>query len=702
VNWGINVTCMQTLSHQAGQRGRGGRRPKLLAGVAALTAGALVSALTLTAGPAYADVTSSYYTIGTPSGAVSDLVASPGSVTKGQSTNFQVSFTVGNALAGSSDDWVSLAVNGLALGSVPANVDLVGSSCIQSGTNGGSDTTSLVTVELQSSCSIAAGSNVDLDFSAAAPTSVGSFTFGLSTSRNTTAATSNTITVNSSGISLAAGTYGLGANTTYTIGGVTLAGSTSSLVLDAVATAGSDTITFLSSLNGSGYSVNYTPSGGSTASDTVTSASASGATVTLNLASSLASGDTLTITATGTNPAASASNEITVTPPAEATESVAFGGSVTGLAASPSSSIAGASTTYTVSFEASDGVSAGGTISLTESSGPTNFTTVSGIEVIDNTQNWHFVASGPVLASGSATITLLDTINAHDSITVILVGVTNPPNTGPVSDFAVSTSSDPVPTDAATYTIGANASPGVIVTVNPASTGAIATYTISNVHATATLAGGAGTVELEGPDGTVFPNSPSSYSIADSTTSSGSGTVTTGLTGGGTSTVTLTVPNTVNSGDVISLTIANVINPPSSSSTDTITLVGNVTGPTPTAPTTTTTIPTTTTTRPKPKPKPAVTDLTSSAKVTKGVVYLKFRCSTLACKGTVTLLDVVTKIAGADYHADAGKTFTVHLGVNKTGMRYLKGAKKHTIKGWAEVTVKGGTSIKDRLVLTLG
>ena len=46
----------------------------------------------------------------------------------------------------------------------------------------------------------------------------------------------------------------------------------------------------------------------------------------------------------------------------------------------------------------------GSDIYLSESAGPTNFTTVTSIEVIDSTQSWHFLATGSVLAQGTATI----------------------------------------------------------------------------------------------------------------------------------------------------------------------------------------------------------------------------------------------------------------------------------------------------------
>ena len=201
----------------------------------------------------------------------------------------------------------------------------------------------------------------------------------------------------------------------------------------------------------------------------------------------------------------------------------------------------------------------------------------------DNTQHWEFIASGALLSSGSATIPLQDAIDAGDSLTVTLTDVTNPGAIGTINDFAVSTSGDPVAASAPPYSIGANGSPGVLVTVNPNSLGASATYTLSNILAAADLAGGSATIKLEAPAGTVFPNSPSDYGITDGTTPSGSGTVTAALSGGGTNVVTFTVPNDIEQGDELTLNVFDVLNPTIPSSTDSITLAGAVTNLPPTA-----------------------------------------------------------------------------------------------------------------------
>ncbi len=94
-----------------------GRARWLGAGLA-VTVVALGAGLAATALPAYADVTSSDYTIGTPTGAVTAIAATPAAVTTGASTQFEVTFTTPAALAGSSDSWVTVTPSE-SLGSVP-------------------------------------------------------------------------------------------------------------------------------------------------------------------------------------------------------------------------------------------------------------------------------------------------------------------------------------------------------------------------------------------------------------------------------------------------------------------------------------------------------------------------------------------------------------------------------------------------------
>jgi hypothetical protein len=674
----------------------------------ALTIGALAAGLAATPGPAYADVTSNAYTIGSPSGAVKNVDVSPSAMPVSASTDFGVSFTVGGGLAGSASGSVTV-VPSTPLGSAPTSIDLVGSACIQAGTNGGSFSTTGITINLSSSCSLASGTKAEVDFEADAPTATGTFTFAVTTSQNTTPAASNPVTVSTGGAALTAANYGFGSNTVYTVSDASVANLTSGgdiINLTAAPTHGSGTITFLNSgSGGAGYTVTYTPSGGSARPDTITTASAAGSSVNLTLSTALADGDSFVVTATGTNPTAvGTADDISVengNATSQKTNSIDFGGSVSGLSVAPSTTLAGAAATYSVTFKASNSVAAGGDIYVTELGGPTNFSTVTGTEVVDTTQNWHFVTTAATLSSGSATIPLINTINAGDTVNIILANVTNPPGAGTISDFSATTTGDPVTATAPPYKLAANGSPGVVVTVNPITASSVATYTIANLRARATLTGGSATIQLAAPSGTTFPNNPSFYTVSDATTSSGSGAVTAALTGGGSSTVTFTLSHTVNSGDAFTVTVADVINPSTASRSDTLQVINsNVSGPNAAPVTTTTTRPTTTTTRP-PLKKPVISDLsTKKVDVSKtGALGIKLKCTVENCKGTVTLADVTTEVATSKYTLKEGKTATVALKLNSKGQGFIKGAKKHTITVHVTIAVTGGTTVKVKTAL---
>jgi hypothetical protein len=677
--------------------------------VAVVLAAALLGVgLAVLTGLAFADVQSSYYTIGTPGPPVDGVMATPSPVAPDSLTNFEVTFTAATSLAGGAGAFVAITPS-TPLGSTPGNVELLdGISCIQAGPDGGALSGTGLTVVLNNSCSISAGSTVEVDFTADAPVMSGTFTFAVTTSANGTLARSNVVHV--VGPTLSADSYMPGASTTYTVSDVPIGGisaSATALTLTADATTGAGTITFLNSgAGGAGYAVTYTPPGGTATSDSVNTASASGAMVTLTLATPLANGDTLEVTAKGQNPAASAgpqANRVVVTPgngTAESSNAIAFGSSVTGVSVTPSLPVATAANTYTIAFRASSAVPASGDIFLAEPNGPTDFATVTGLEVIDNTQDVHYVASGVVLSSqGTATIPLADAIAAGDSISIVVAGVTNPAAAGTITDFTVATTDDPAAATAPPYTIAANAGPGVVVTVDPSATDAIATYTLSNIHASATLTGGSSTIQLQAPTGTAFPNDPSEYSITDATTPSGSGTVVAAVTVDSGNVVTFTVPNRINSGDVLTITIHDVVNPSLSSSTDSIKLVGSVTGPTPFAATTTTT--TTMMKRPPPPPpRPTVKDLTTKARLRRKQVGVKLRCAAATCRGDVKLANGKTVLASRRYSIRAGKTGTVTVRLDRKDLRLLSHARHHTLRLAVTITVAGGRTVKAKLRLT--
>jgi len=584
--------------------------------------GASLAMLVPFAPHAYASVGSAPYTIGTPSNAVSDVTASPATIVEGAPTNFEVNFMATATLNGSSTADIVITSSADLVG-LPADVSLVDdthTACFQGGTNGGAVSTTSITVQLLSSCTVEAGDVVEVDFRAGSPGSTGSFDFTVTTSANTTPGTSNGISVSATPPTLSATVAALGANASYTVTdaswtSTTVPGGFSTLVLTAQAYFGS-TIAWYG--GASGYSVTYTPSNGSPTSDEVVTASVSTTanvndTVTLTLATALVAGDQVNIVGKGTNPSVAGSDVISVVPEAvvgtslsvvgeaeTSSDTILFGTSVTGVTVVASPPVGGVTATYTVGFRATTALAGGPSadICLDEAGGPTVFSTESGVLVTDTTAGWHFLAAGVSFPTGApatnpgcgatdnGVVVSLPAgydIRAADALTLTLVDVTNPP-TGSVYDFTVATSSDPVPADAASYVIGASGSLGVVVTVDPTSPGSIASYTIANLVATADLAGGTGTINIDGPPGTVFPDAPGYYTIEDSSTPSASGTATAPVTGGGSNDVAITVPATIAEGDHFNLTIEDVINPSSAGNTYTLTLFGDVRGPSALAP----------------------------------------------------------------------------------------------------------------------
>ena len=120
-------------------------------------------------------------------------------------------------------------------------------------------------------------------------------------------------------------------------------------------------------------------------------------------------------------------------------------------------------------------------------------------------------------------ITTTSAISAGDQVTVTIINVGNPTTVGTYSDFAVSTSTDTVAVDAPAYQIGVSSNQGVSVAVSPVTQGSLATYTISNLHASAAIASSATITILPSGLGTVLPDNASDYTLTDSTTTSGSG-----------------------------------------------------------------------------------------------------------------------------------------------------------------------------------
>ena len=296
-------------------------------------------------------------------------------------------------------------------------------------------------------------------------------------------------------------------------------------------------------------------------------------------------------------------------------------------------------------------------------------------------------------------------INAGDLVTLTLLNVSNPP-AETIGDFALTTSADVVPAYAAPYSIGVAVNPGVVVSVNPTSTGALASYVISNLRASAELTAGTSTITIHGPKGTVFPGLANDYALEDSTHSESTGTAKTIVGGGGTNNVQLDVPTDIAAGDTLSITIQEVINPATSSSNYAIDIVGGVVGPTPTSSTTsttgttTTTAPPPTTTTPRHRVQPQVLALSASAKVRGHAFRLWLSCSKATCSGWLRVYDGRAQLAAYHYrNLRPGHQWGYLLRLSQKGFNMLNRSKHHSIRVEQAAFVYGGRPATRALTL---
>ena len=81
------------------------------------------------------------------------------------------------------------------------------------------------------------------------------------------------------------------------------------------------------------------------------------------------------------------------------------------------------------------------------------------------------------------------------------------------------------------------------------------------------------------------------------------------------------------------------------------------------------------------------------------LVHVELKCTVEACKGYVTLTDVTTVVGSQHYSIGAGKKGIVVVHLRPKGILFVAGAKHHTIKVTATVSVTGGKTVKERTTL---
>lgn len=264
--------------------------------------------------------------------------------------------------------------------------------------------------------------------------------------------------------------------------------------------------------------------------------------------------------------------------PVVTTENYTIGnGTVTGATASPQPGTAGAVANYTVGFTTPSAL-AGGSASVTLSS-PNNAVTfpaaANAYFVVDSS---HPSADQTVtqvsLANGghSVSFVLSASVPAGSSLTIYVIGVTNPSAPGTYT-LMVSTSANPVPVSTAAFQIEpVTVTPAFTATASPALVGATSTYTVGTFAAAAAVPAG-GTIMVSSSaappvsDNVGFPTVTSLYKLSDLTTGAtvplSKVLVAPSATGTGEQ-VVLTVGAPINNGDELSVTASSVRNPTTS------------------------------------------------------------------------------------------------------------------------------------------
>ncbi len=301
-----------------------------------------------------------------------------------------------------------------------------------------------------------------------------------------------------------------------------------------------------------------------------------------------------------TNPSAGSYNEYLSTSADQAvvpTSSYTIESAVSSPSLSMSANGSGESAQYNVDFTTSStgALSAGtGTITLAAPAG-TVFPSAASAYTVSVGGGAAVAASTVALSNSDSTVTITTptAVAVSDGVSVVVVGVVNPP-ASPASGYVlnVNTSADLAPVATASYIIKGAVSHLTGPSPTPATPGTSATYSVGfTTSATGALAAGSGTITLSvASSGTVFPSAASDYTVG--------GTAVSTVTGGGTSAVTITTPIAIGNSSAVKVAISSVTNPSSgnytlavNTSSDTVPVdtasyaigssISSVTGPSP-------------------------------------------------------------------------------------------------------------------------
>ncbi len=307
--------------------------------------------------------------------------------------------------------------------------------------------------------------------------------------------------------------------------------------------------------------------------------SGNGSIVTVPVTNTIEAGDqvTLAITAVTNPPTGTGSMELSTSSDTAAVtlaDPTTTANPVTSPTFTPSTTASEATgVTYTIGFTASaTGALVGGSSSVTVAApgatifggcpyndcGPSSTYTFT-----DLTHSSGSGSAGPGVAvlGGIVSVTVPGTIQAGDQVILTITAVSNPPTGSGSIEFSTSSDTTPVTLAGSTATTAkAVTSPNSLAS-NGAGGATGVTYAVGlTTSTTGELLAGEGTIDIDATPATNL-GAASQVTVTDLSHPTGSGTVSSDSIIGGGSVASYVVPNTIQPGDVISLSIVGVTNP---------------------------------------------------------------------------------------------------------------------------------------------
>ncbi|WP_298335953.1 hypothetical protein [Ferrimicrobium sp.] len=546
------------------------RRLMNMAGAAALTAGGLGAVLAVS-GTAYASttLTSAPFSIGSATSVSAVSLSLTNSTESATGVQYTVSFKATSA--GTDTDKIFIGGTGLSSATVTSVVDNT------TGTAAGSitPTDASTSVSLTPGFAWNAGDQItvvlgDVSNPATSPASV-----TVSTSTDANAVTSNSVTLSAGYAPVDSANPAIPSDTgvTWTFegaaGAAVASGGTLTISDSSTTSAGEGAFTTSGAYtvvdNTSGKTFVIPASDVQISADTSATPYTAAAVLTLPSGDSIASGDELTVTVTDAVNGSAGVQTFGIDAPTSGTAvtgAVDLGTSVDAFSASAPGAVEGVASNVTLDF--------------TSNTGGSNTITVSGFtpgstNLLTNLTTGVQYSLG---APSSDSWTLSTATVSGDKYQLVSYSATFAAS-GSVS-VGLSTNEDTLPATQNVTVAAASSVPQIQVTPSDSQPGALSNWTISNIEANGALAGGALTDTFTlASSGAVFPNYGPDYTLTDSTTPSDSFTDPSIVSGGGTDSVEIELPNGLASGDMFSLTVDGVINPSTTNINDTASLASS-------------------------------------------------------------------------------------------------------------------------------